>query len=213
MGIAGINTTTGMFVIWMLGSFFSWRVVAFTCATIPILSILMALFVPETPIWLLSKNRIDEAQKSMQILRGWVSTESIFTEFKQLQQISEMSSACADCMKSNVKCTHPAPTLIEKFKDMTRKRSLKPFFLVITAFAFMQFTAMFTMRPYIVPILSAFGILLDANLTTTIIGAIGILANVILTMFVRFLGKRRIYLWSNIGTFLSCFGLCKYCAM
>lgn len=210
MGVSGISTTTGMFLIWMLGSFFSWRQVAFTCAAIPILSNLFALLVPETPIWLLSKNRIDDAQRSLTILRGWVSTESISTEFKQLQQISEMSSACGDCMKSNVKCTHPAPTLLNKFKDMTRKRSLKPFLLVITAFAFMQFTAMFAMRPYIVPILSAFGILLDANLTTTIIGAIGVLANVVLTLFVRLLGKRRIYLWSNIGTFLTCFGLCIY---
>lgn len=210
MGLSGCTTTTGIFLVWMLGSFFSWRVVAFTSAAIPILSILMAFFVPETPIWLLSKNRNDEAKQSLQILRGWVSTESISTEFKQLQQISQLSSACADCLKSNIKCQHPAPTLIDKFKDMTRKRSLKPFFLVTMACAFMQFTAMFAMRPYIIPILSAFGILLDANLTTTIIGAIGLLANVILTMFVRFLGKRRIYLWSNIGTFLTCFGLCKF---
>lgn len=73
----------------------------------------------------------------------------------------------------------------------------------------MQFTAIFAMRPYIVPILGAFGIRLDANLTTTIIGAIGILANVFLALFVRLLGKRRIYLYSNIGTFLTCFGLSK----
>lgn len=165
---------------------------------------------PEAPIWLLSKNRSDEAQKTLQVLRGWVSTESVSTEFNQLKEISQMSASCESCVKSSAKCTHPPPTLVDKFKDMTKKRTLKPFALVSILFMLMQFTAMFAMRPYIVQVLSAHGISLDANLTTTIIAVIGILANVCIVLFIRSMGKRRIYLYSMVGNFLTCFGLSKF---
>lgn len=164
----------------------------------------------EAPIWLLSKNRCDEAQKTLQVLRGWVSTESISTEFNQLKEISKISASCENCVKSNAKCSHPPPTLFDKLKDMTKKRALKPFALVSILFLLMQFTAMFAMRPYIVQILSAHGISLDANLITTIIGVIGILANICIVLFIRSMGKRRIYLYAIVGNFLTCFGLSKF---
>lgn len=165
--------------------------------------------IPEAPIWLLSRDRPAEAQRTLQVLRGWVSTESISPEFQQLKQISQMSASCESCAKSSTKCSHPPPKLVDKFKDMTKKRTLKPFALVTILFLLMQFTAMFAMRPYIVQILSAHGISLDANVTTTIIGVIGILANVCIVLFIRSMGKRRIYLYSMVGNFLTCFGLCK----
>lgn len=39
------------------------------------------------------------------------------------------------------------------------------------------------------------------------LGVVGIVANVVLLVSVKFIGKRNIYLWSMIGTFVSCFGL------
>lgn len=66
------------------------------------------------------------------------------------------------------------------------------------------------MRPYIVQILRAFNVPLDANVTTVILGLIGILANIGLLGTVKRVGKRRIYLWSMVPTFLSCIGLSKY---
>ncbi|XP_055301619.1 facilitated trehalose transporter Tret1-like isoform X2 [Sitodiplosis mosellana] len=205
--VCGISVTGGMFLIFLLGSFLSWRQVAYICAAVPILNILVAMFIPESPIWLVSKNRLESAQKSLQVLRGWVSSESISPELDQLKHINEMSSACADCVQSGSKCDHPPPTLFEKFKDIFQKRTMKPFLLVTILFVMMQFSGMFAMRPYIVPILNAHGIALDANVTTVILGVLGVLANVILIFTIRILGKRRIYLWSMVGNFVSCFGL------
>lgn len=164
--------------------------------------------VPESPIWLVSKNRLSAAQKSLQVLRGWVSSKSISLELDQLKHINEMSATCVDCEKFNIKCIHPPPTLFDICKDIIRKRTMKPLLLITILFLVMQFSGMFAMRPYIVPILNAHGIAFDANFTTVILGVLGILANIVNVFTIRFLGKRRIYLWSMIGNFISCFGLC-----
>lgn len=165
--------------------------------------------VPEAPIWLLSKQRSEEAQKSLQVLRGWVSNESISAEFEQLKQICEISASCSVCEKSGKKCDHPPPKLLDKLKDMTRKRTLKPFVLVTILFLLMQFTGMFAMRPYIVPILSVHGISLNANFITIMLGILGIFANIFIVFTIRTFGKRKIYLYSMVGNFISSFALSK----
>lgn len=139
-----------------------------------------------------------------------MSGESVSAELDQLKHISEISATCIECEKSSTKCHHPPPTLFNKLKDTTRKRTLKPLFLITILFFVMQFSGMFAMRPYIVPILNAHGIAFDANFTTIILGVLGILANIFIVFTIRILGKRTIYLWSMVGNFISCFGLSEF---
>lgn len=124
------------------------------------------LQIPETPLWLLSKNRPDDAQKSLQWLRGWVSKDVIAEEFNQLQRYSERSQSCNICVKQKKECTHQEKaTLKSKFAELIRKRTLKPFGLVFFLFFLSQFTSM-GMRPYIVQIFEAYKTPIQADLAT-----------------------------------------------
>lgn len=134
--------------------------------------------------------------KSLRWLRGWVSSVAVTAELNQFKKVSELSAE--------------TPGMMDKLKDMTHMRTLKPFILVSILFVFMQFSGMFQTRPYIVPILSAYGISLDANLTTVILGVIGVLANVAILFSIRAVGKRNIYLYSMVGNLLTCIGLSVY---
>lgn len=204
---AGISGTAGIFMVFLLGSVIPWRHVAFICAAIPISNMLIAFFVPETPIYLLSKKKEAKAEKSLQWLRGWVSPQAVTPELNQLKKVSDLSTSCLECIKHEVKCDHPAPKLMDKFKDMTERRTLKPFTLITLLFLLMQFSGMFATRPYIVQILSAHGLSWDANFTTVALGVIGVFANICIVFSIRLLGKRNIYLYSMFGNFLTCFGL------
>lgn len=168
-----------------------------------------SLQIPETPIWLLARGRDEDAMKSLQWLRGWVSPACVVNEFNDLKRYKELSNACSSCEKLSVKCPHPPPTLGDKLRDVLRKRTMTPFTLIAIMFFIMQFSGMFAMRPYIVQILEAFGMPMDANLATVVLGLIGIVANFGLLAFVRVFGKRRIYLFSTFATCVSCFGLSK----
>jgi hypothetical protein len=52
------------------------------------------------------------------------------------------------------------------FKELLRKRTLKPFVLVIVYFAIGQFSGLPAMRPYLVQIFQAFGFPVDPSWAT-----------------------------------------------
>lgn len=164
--------------------------------------------IPEAPVWLLSRNRSADAQTTLQRLRGSVSRQAVAAEFEQMAQVSKVSAACQPCIDERRQCAHLATsTWAQKLGDVTRKRTLKPFVLIVVLCFMMQFSAVFAMRPYLVPILNAHGIALDANLVTVVFGVLGLIANLLIVTCVRWLGKRAIYLHSMAAYCLSCFGL------
>lgn len=124
--------------------------------------------IPETPIWLLSKNRDADALKSLQWLRGWVSEKAVETEFNEMKRYNEYSNSCNECVKFNVKCTHPPPTIGDKLRELLRKRTLKPFGILVIGGIVSNFSGIHHLMPYIVQLLYAFESPISANSATVI---------------------------------------------
>lgn len=99
-------------------------------------------------------------------LRGWVSPKAVEKEFQEIVRYSEDSYRCVQCQKKQLKCTHPPASPKELLKELMRKRTLKPFMLVMTMFAFCQFSGLSGMRPYLVQIFQAYGVPLDPSWST-----------------------------------------------
>lgn len=122
--------------------------------------------VPETPLWLLSKDRTNDALKSLQWLRGWVAPKAVEEEFKSLMHYNKRSNSCNECIKMDLECHHPRPTILDKIKELSRKRTLKPFLLVLALFFIAQFSGIQAMRPFTVQIMKAYNVPIDANWAT-----------------------------------------------
>lgn len=189
-----------------MGAFLSWRIVASISASVPVCIFTAIFFMPETPIWLLSKNRQKDALKSLQWLRGCVTSETVQEEYQQLQKYSTVSSACVKCAKKTIKCDHKE-NFNDKLKQITRKRIIKPFILITTLQFFLQFCAINSWRPYMIQILNAFTVPWDGNMVTVVLSLLGFAGRLSLLPILKAMGKRRIYLTSSIVTFLCCFGL------
>ena len=65
-----IFLSLGILITYIIGAFVPWNVLAWILAAFPSLLFGSMFFMPETPSWLLSKNREEEARKSLQYLRG-----------------------------------------------------------------------------------------------------------------------------------------------
>lgn len=142
--------------------------------------------VPESPIWLLSKCRPNEAQKSLQWLRGWVSPQAIHAEYSELEKYSKRSNACTTCARQSIRCNHPRPKLCENLGEFKRKRSLKPFILIVLMQFFVEFSGIsFTFFPLG---WSSFENANDAKYIQKLVGNFGCLA-MILVFVMQFFTK------------------------
>lgn len=163
----------------------------------------MGLKIPETPIWLLSKNRTEDARKSLQWLRGWVPAELVKDEFEMLKRYSKNSKACDACKELEVPCPHPPPSTKEKIREMGRIGTRRALFLISFLFIIVHFSGMTAMRPYMVQIIDTYGSPVSSATTIVYLGLLGVIANVALMITVKWVGKRAIYLY-NSGILAIC---------
>ncbi|XP_055307472.1 facilitated trehalose transporter Tret1-like, partial [Sitodiplosis mosellana] len=202
LAYSNIAGTLGMFFVLILNTLMPWRIVGLVCMFVPIGTIVALCFVPETPMWLLSKNRTAEAEKSLCWLRGWVPKEKIAKEFEAMQHYSDRTKFCNSCIKQNLKCTHPPPTKIEKLKELKRKHTMKPFFIVMSLFFIAQFSGILAMTPFIVQIFKAYESPIAPDRTAAIQSFVNNIANISFLCLVKFTGKRKLYLTMLTGVFL-----------
>jgi len=66
----------GILLGYVLGSFLSWRYLAVACSIITAPCIILLLIAPDTPSWLISRNRIDDAHKVLERLHGTTTAVS-----------------------------------------------------------------------------------------------------------------------------------------
>lgn len=60
----------GVWLTYIIGSFVDWHVLSWILGCLPILFMGGSFLLPESPVWLISKGRHQEAQRSLQVLRG-----------------------------------------------------------------------------------------------------------------------------------------------
>ncbi|CAH0599192.1 unnamed protein product [Chrysodeixis includens] len=89
-----LSLTIGVMFCHSLGSFFSWQQSALICSFITFLSLLLIIYNPESPPWLLSKGRVDEAREIFIWLRG--------DDDQQLDELEKMIAAQKMIRKSSV---------------------------------------------------------------------------------------------------------------
>lgn len=76
--------TIGILTQFIFGTFLTWRVIAIVCLALPIVTITALQLVPESPYWLIAKNRTNEAKESLAWLRGWTKPHRVHDEFIEI---------------------------------------------------------------------------------------------------------------------------------
>lgn len=165
--------------------------------------------IPESPLWYLSNNRVDEAEKALCWLRGWVPKETVAEELQSLQRYSALSKSCETCITEKVKCDHP-PTLCEKLKELKRTKNLKPFSIVMSLLCITSFSTTFAVSTYIVQIFKAYNVPMDSHKAAVVSNSVKLLANMLYLCLIRFTNKRYLYLTMLTILFLSTATIASY---
>lgn len=138
--LRGILSATGSFCIilgvfsqFLMGLFLQWRTITLVSTIAPILAVIFLFFVPESPHWLILKNRTEEAKKSLMWLRGWQNTfEGVKQEFDELYTNLTKNESTTDDDESLVKA-------------FTKRTFLLPYFICSLAFFIGHFSGMTTL--------------------------------------------------------------------
>ncbi|KDR20984.1 facilitated trehalose transporter Tret1-2 homolog isoform X2 [Zootermopsis nevadensis] len=121
--------STGVLLVYALGSYLHWHIVAGVLATIPLTSFTAFFFVPESPVWLAKKGLVEEAEDAFTWLRGDEKQAKL-----ELQELLSSIKAQreAEVMEldiSNEEEADKTPTIMQQIKILSSPSILKPFFI------------------------------------------------------------------------------------
>lgn len=189
----------GVCLQFIIGSMLHWRTVAAISAIIPFLAFNAVFLVPESPYWLYSKKRIEDAQKSLKWLRGWTSFKAIENEFASVaSSVEDLQAQQKARSIENIK-------LSTKLKPFTRRTFICPFLLILIGFIFGHFSGMTPLQTYSIQILGSYRVPINEYYATIFLGAAQVIGCLIGMVFVRSVGKRGLVFASFIGC-----GLCFF---
>lgn len=176
-------------------------------ACIPCIGVLLTtFFIPESPSWLVGKNRLDEASINMQLVFGSkASSERVETEVRML--IKNRGS------KKNTNSKSLAQQLLRKLQYMMKLHILKPIALVLTYFLFQQFAGTFVLVFYAIDIVKRAGIKFDPYLTIVILGVVRLFSSIFGSYLSKIYGRRPLSLFSGIGMSVCLMVLASYLHM
>lgn len=89
-GLASVGISFGVLLQYTFGAFCTWQVLSGLSSIVPILSIILMWFMPETPNFLIAHQKDEKATKSLAKLRG--STYDVEREIKQLQHFANKNN-------------------------------------------------------------------------------------------------------------------------
>lgn len=190
----------GMVLVFTIGKWVHWRVLAGCCTVFPVLSMVLLFFIPESPSWLVTQGRLVEARKALQWLRG--ADFDITEELDKLEKSFRVTRVNQDKVaekgfKGFIR------TVEDFFLKLTRPDVFKPLILMTFLMFFQQFTGVSTISYYAVSIMDKSGSSLDKYTATIIYGFIRLLSTIMGALLLRRFARRPLLILTSLSVALG----------
>ncbi|KAJ8674683.1 hypothetical protein QAD02_010469 [Eretmocerus hayati] len=180
-----------------VGIWFHWRTTALFCGVVTFIALLMNFLTPESPIWLLNKNRFPEAIRSWTYLRGIRDLDELKSLHVKLARQSSITGT-----KSNRR----------NHKGLLSATFLKPLGILLALFAVGQMSGMGAVMYYCIQMMTDIAGPERAYIPTLILDTFRIAASICVPILTRRYCTRHIMLASvfNTSIFLVLLSGCIY---
>ncbi|XP_050437238.1 uncharacterized protein LOC126843634 [Adelges cooleyi] len=188
--VANTGTSVGMVLISILGCFYHWKYIALLSASCPLLCICLVLVIPESPIWLITQGKTEEAKKSLRWLRGWVEEPVIEEEFRNLVHYSKVSGT------GNGETARNNTGMFCKIKMFKNPLVYRPLRMVLIFFFFSQIVSVIPCRPYVKNLMTEAGLVDDQDRILALLSVIQITPCFLTIVTLKRFGKRFLALFT-----------------
>jgi hypothetical protein len=189
-----VGVSLGILVVYVLGSLLrdKWRLVAAISSCVPLISIIAVWFLlPESPTWLVSRGRTQEAEASMRLIRSVPQNTSLSDSLQQeLDTETRQDGGNSGGWKDTI-CF------------LRRPEAYKPLLIMNAFFLFQQFSGIFVVVFYAASIVRDTGLAFDDYLATVLIGVSRLATSLVISYASKRCGRRPLCNISGVGTTLS----------
>ncbi|KAF5284231.1 hypothetical protein FQR65_LT00231 [Abscondita terminalis] len=196
-----LSLSIGMVLVMIKGWFLHWRLVAWLSNIYMFIFILLVMFIPESPVWLVSKGRLEQAKKSL----DWFNRYQPQLETK-IVTYSEMQLSVLQrehVLKTKQEEQMTGSGFAKKLKMFVQPTGLKPLLILAGLFFFQQFSGVHLIIFNGVIFFQAMGITMDPYLASIIIGSVRLVMSVVYTWLMKRFNRRLLMIVSNIGMCIS----------
>uniref|UniRef100_A0A182NAM7 Major facilitator superfamily (MFS) profile domain-containing protein n=1 Tax=Anopheles dirus TaxID=7168 RepID=A0A182NAM7_9DIPT len=190
-------TAIGMLSIYTLGYVFKndWRFVCMICGVFTVVSLLTVLPLPESPSWLVSKKRLEKAERCLKVVRAIKDDDH--PEIR----------AELDALEENIARFRSSQTKKSKLDQLKKPEVYKPLAIMCTFFFFQQFTGIFVIIVYAASFSIEAGVAIDPFLSAVFVGLTRVVTTVLMSFISDKFGRRPPALFSGFGMACCMFGL------
>ncbi|XP_045127796.1 facilitated trehalose transporter Tret1-like [Portunus trituberculatus] len=189
--ISSFFITLGVVLSYITGAFLPWRHSCYVCAAPPLLSMVTMLAMPESPYWLMLKDRRGDAETALKWLRGPhydinEDLESVATKLKAVGTKSE-------------------------YRELLRPRTRRPFFISLFLMTLQQGSGSNILMMYTSNIFISVGIE-DHHMPTVYTGLVQVVGTIGSVLLMDRLGRRTLIVASitTVGMFTITLGVYYY---
>lgn len=172
----------GILLSFSMGIVFQWKGIAGIGALLAVPFLFVIWFIPETPRWYISKNKIEESRTALEWLRGKKNQETVEKEFKELLQSQKKSEKKSD-----------------KIKDLFTQPYLKSLLIVLGLMFFQQMSGINAVIFYTTQIFEDTGSDIDSSIQTIIVGVVNFASTFIATILIDRLGRKVLLYISSVA--------------
>lgn len=194
-----IMFNVGVLYVYVFGAIVPYVWMSIACTILPILFAVTFFWMPESPVYLLSKGQIDKAEKSLCWLRGVSIRHNADIKYELGQMQSFIKESKVSTSVSNDQTSLPLK-VINFFRSITVTPATKKAIIIIFfLMTFQEWCGLNAVLAYTVEIFQEAGSALDPYLCTVIVGIIQLVSTFIPTFIVDRAGRRILLLISGAG--------------
>ncbi|KAF5284230.1 hypothetical protein FQR65_LT00230 [Abscondita terminalis] len=192
-----LGASIGMVLVYFFGWYLNWRVVAWISVGYTAVFTIFLFFLPESPAWLISKNRTREAKRALEFFHKYQpqppGKNASYAEMQLAVLVRE------NAVKERERQELSKTGAVQVLKMFGQPIGYKPIFITVGLYFFQQFSGIHVIIFNGVIFVKEMGTSIDPYLATIYIGLMRLIMTVVNMFLMKRFGRRTLMMTSGIG--------------